>query len=213
MKIEVISVSAVSEGAEMMISVSISDGDGRSEKRKFLIFTEQYLELGIRKGRIIDEETFDKLEELSKKCRAIRKGSDLLSYSASSKVRLAHRLRSKGIDKENAENAAEHLEKIGLINEEADVERQVASCLKKLWGKKRIYRELCAKGYNSDIVSENISLIDEETLVQNCAILIKKKYRVIPDEPNEVKKIIASLVRYGYTFSEIKEAFRMVAEE
>ena len=210
MKIEVISVSAVSEGAEMMISVSISDGDGRSEKRKFLIFTEQYLELGIRKGRIIDEETFDKLEELSKKCRAIRKGSDLLSYSASSKVRLAHRLRSKGIDKESAENAAEHLEKMGLINEEADVERQVASCLKKLWGKKRIYRELCAKGYGSDIVGENISLIDEETLVQNCAILIKKKYRVIPDEPNEVKKIIASLVRYGYTFSEIKEAFRII---
>ena len=212
MKIEVISVSAVSEGAEMLISVFISDGDGRSEKRKFLIFTEQYLELGIRKGRIIDEETFDKLEELSKKCRAIRKGSDLLSYSASSKVRLAHRLRSKGIDKESAENAAEHLEKIGLINEEADVERQVTSCLKKLWGKKRIYRELCAKGYSGDIVGENISFVDEETLVQNCATLIKKKYRVIPDEPNEVKKIIASLVRFGYTFSEIKEAFRIIQE-
>ena len=197
----------------MIISVSVSDGDGRTEKRKFLIFTEQYLELGIRKGQIIDEEIFDKIEDLSKKCRAIRKGSDLLSYSASSKVRLAHRLRSKGIDKESAENAAEHLEKMGLIDEEADVERQVISCLKKLWGKKRIYRELCAKGYGSDIVGENISLIDEETLVQNCATLIKKKYRVIPDESNEVKKIIASLVRYGYTFSEIKEAFRMVAEE
>ena len=197
----------------MIISVSVSDGDGRTEKRKFLIFTEQYLELGIRKGQIIDEEIFDKLEEFSKKCCAIRKGSDLLSYSASSKVRLAHRLRSKGIDKESAESAVEHLEKMGLIDEEADVERQVASYLKKLWGKKRIYRELCAKGYGSDIVGENISLIDEATLVQNCATLIKKKYRVIPDESNEVKKIIASLVRYGYTFSEIKEAFRMVAEE
>ena len=177
-----------------------------------MIFTEQYLELGIRKGQIIDEETFDKIEELSKKCRAIRKGSDLLSYSASSKVRLAHRLRSKGIDKESAENAAEHLEKMGLIDEEADVERQVASCLKKLWGKKRIYRELCAKGYNSDIVSENISLIDEETFVQNCATLIRKKYRVIPNEPNEMKKIVAALARYGYTFSEIKEAFRRIQE-
>lgn len=212
MKIEIISVGAIGEGAEMIISVAISNEDNKTEKRKFLIFTEQYLELGIRKGQIIDEETFDKIEELSKKCRAIRKGSDLLSYSASSKVRLAHRLRSKGIDKESAENAAEHLEKMGLIDEEADVERQVASHLKKLWGKKRIYRELCAKGYNSDIVSENISLIDEETLVQNCAILIKKKYRVIPDEPNEVKKITASLVRYGYAFSEIKEAFRRIQE-
>ena len=210
MRIEVVSVSALSEGAEMMISVSISDGEGRVEKRKFLLFTEQYLELGIRKGSLIDEVTFDKLEEFSKSWRAIKKGTDLLFYSASSRVRLAQRLRSKGIDKESAENAAEHLEKIGLINEEADVERQVASCLKKLWGRKRIYRELCAKGYSAEIVGTNISLIDEETMVQNCATLIRKKYRVIPDEPNEVKKIVASLVRYGYAFSEIKAAFRII---
>lgn len=210
MRIEVVSVSALSEGAEMMISVSISDGEGRVEKRKFLLFTEQYLELGIRKGSLIDEVTFDKLEEFSKSWRAIKKGTDLLFYSASSRVRLAQRLRSKGIDKESAESAAEHLEKIGLINEEADVERQVASCLKKLWGRKRIYRELCAKGYNAEIVGNNVSLIDEDTVVQNCATLIRKKYRTVPDEPNEVKKIVASLVRYGYTFSEIKAAFRII---
>ena len=210
MKIEVMSVSALSEGAEMLVTVAISNGEGRAEKRKFLLFTEQYLDLGIRKGSLIDEVTFDKLEELAKSCRAIKKGTDLLFYSASSRVRLAQRLRSKGIDKESAESAAEHLEKIGLINEESDVERQVASCLKKLWGKKRIYRELCAKGYSSEIVDANVSLIDEETMVQNCTTLIKKKYRVIPDEPSERKKVVASLVRYGYTFSEIKEAFRTI---
>ena len=212
MKIEVVSVSALSEGAEMLITVAMSDGEGRVEKRKLLLFTEQYLELGIRKGSVLNEEIFDKIEEFSKACKAIRKGSDLLSYSSSSKVRLARRLRSKGIDKDSAESAAEHLEKIGLINEELDVERQVVSCLKKLWGKKRIYRELCAKGYSSDIVGENISFIDEETIVQNCATLIKKKYRVIPNEPSERKKVVASLVRYGYTFSEIKEAFRRIQE-
>ena len=169
---------------------------------------------GIHRGYagLLNEEIFDKIEEFSKACKAIRKGSDLLSYSSSSKVRLARRLRSKGIDKDSAESAAEHLEKIGLINEELDVERQVVSCLKKLWGKKRIYRELCAKGYSSDIVGENISFIDEETIVQNCATLIKKKYRVIPNEPSERKKVVASLVRYGYTFSEIKEAFRRIQE-
>ena len=210
MKIEVISVSALSEGAEMLVTVAISNGEGRAEKRKFLLFTEQYLGLGIRKGSLIDEVTFDKLEELAKSCRAIKKGPDLLFYSASSRVRLAQRLRSKGIDKESADSAAEHLQKLGLINEKADVERQVTSCLKKLWGRKRIYRELCAKGYSAEIVGTNISLIDEETMVQNCATLIRKKYRVIPDEPNERKKVVASLVRYGYTFSEIKEAFRTI---
>ena len=212
MKIEVISVSAVSEGAEMIISVSISNEDNKTEKRKFLIFAEQYLELGIRKGQVIDEETFDKIEELSKKCRAIRKGVDLLSYSASSKVRLAHRLRSKGIDKESAENAAEYLEKMGIINEEADVERQIALCLKKLWGKRRIYREICAKGYDRTLVEAEISKIDGEILVQNCVACFKKNHKILPEDPEVRKKIVASLVRYGYTFSEIKEAFRIIQE-
>lgn len=210
MKIEVISVSALSDGAEILVTVAISNGEGSVEKRKFLLFTEQYLELGIRKGSLIDKAIFDKLEKLAKSCRAIKKGTDLLFYSSSSRVRLAQRLRSKGIDGESAENAAEHLQKLGLINEEADVERQVASCLKKLWGKKRIYRELCAKGYDSDIVSFNISLIDEKTLVQNCVMLIRKKYRVLPREQNEVKKMVASLMRYGYTFSEIKKAIEII---
>ena len=38
MKIEIISVSALSEGAEMLLSVRMDNGEGRSEKRKFLIF-------------------------------------------------------------------------------------------------------------------------------------------------------------------------------
>jgi SOS response regulatory protein OraA/RecX len=210
MKIEVVSVSALSDGAEMMISVLISNGECRTEKRKFLLFTEQYLELGIRKGSIIDESDVDRLEELSKSCRAIKKGSDLLSYSASSKARLAHRLRSKGIDKKSAESAAEHLEKLGLINEEVDVERQVALCLKKLWGKKRIYRELCAKGYEREIVQEAIAILDDETIVRNCVALIRKKYKIIPEDPGDIKKVVAALTRYGYTFYEIKEAFRII---
>ena len=116
MKIEVISVAALIEGAEMLVTVAISDGEGRSEKRKFLLFTEQYLEFGVHKGGVIDAECFDRLEQLSRECKAIKKGSDLLSYSASSRVRLAQRLRSKGIDKESAENTAEYLNKLNALD-------------------------------------------------------------------------------------------------
>ena len=210
MKIEIISVSDVSDGAEMIISILLNDGEGRVEKRKFLLFTEQYLELSVRRGSVIDEETLDKIEELSRKCRAIRKGAELLSYSSSSKTRLTHRLRSKGIDKESAESAAEQLKKMGLINEELDIERQVASCLKKLWGKRRIFRELCAKGYDRSLVEEEISKIDGEILVQNCVACFRKNHKTLPEDPEVRKKIVASLVRYGYTFSEIKEAFRII---
>jgi regulatory protein len=210
MKIEIISVNALGEGAEMLIGVAITGDSGMSEKRKFLLFAEQYLELGLCRGAVIDADTFDKLEEMSKRCVAMRKGSDLLAYSSSSRVRLAQRLRQKGIDRESAEDAARRLEELGLIDEEADVESLVRSCLKKLWGKKRIYRELCAKGYDRDVVSRELEGVDDETLVNNCVALFRKKHKVFPSDPETQKKIIASLVRYGYSFGEIKKALQII---
>lgn len=210
MKIEIISVNALGEGAEMLIGVAITGDSGMNEKRKFLLFTEQYLELGLCRDAVIDADTFDKLEEMSKRCVAMRKGSDLLACSSSSRVRLAQRLRQKGIDRESAEDAARRLEELGLIDEEADVESLVRSCLKKLWGKKRIYRELCAKGYDRDVISRELEGVDEETLVNNCVALFRKKHKVFPSDPETQKKIIASLVRYGYSFGEIKRALQII---
>ena len=210
MKIEIISVNALGEGAEMLIGVAITGDSGMNEKRKFLLFTEQYLELGLCRGAVIDADTFDKLEEMSKRCVAMRKGSDLLAYSSSSRVRLAQRLRQKGIDRESAEDAARRLEELGLIDEEADVESLVTACLKKLWGKKRIYRELCAKGYDRDIIASELEGVDEDTFVENCVALFMKKHKVFPSDPETQKKIIASLVRYGYSFGEIKRALQII---
>ena len=209
MKIEIISVTALNDGEEMMLTFKIGDDGGRQEKRKLIIFAEQYFEFGLRRGKLLDAEEFDKIEEASRRCKAIRKGSDLLSYSASSRVRLVQRLRSKGIDRDSATEAAEHLQKIGAIDERADVERLVRGDLKKLWGKKRIYSDLCAKGYERDIIAAEIENIDEDILLKNCRMLFLKRFKKMPDDPTEQKKIVASLVRYGYTFSEIKRAINM----
>lgn len=208
MKIKITSISALSEGAEVILSLSIEDGSGNSEKRRLLLFTEQYLELGLKKGSEIDMERFDELERLSRTCKAIKKGRDLLSYSASSRARLTSRLRSKGIDAESAREASEHLAHIGLIDEGADVERSVQKCLKKLWGRKRIVSDLCAKGYPRDIVLSEVAMISEDELISNCASLIQKKYGKAPNTPDERKKMIASLIRYGYSFAQITQALK-----
>ena len=210
MKIEIISVSAMSEGAEMLLTLQISDDDGNKEKRKILLFTNQYLELGLRKGVVLTEDDFDVIEKYSKECLAIRKGSDLLSYSSSSRKKLVQRLRSKGIDRESAESAALHLKKLGVINEELDVYRQVESCLRKLWGKKRIYQELLAKGYEKGCIENALRDITKEQMIENCTLLLQKKHKTIPSDPLVRKKIAGSLSRYGYTFDEIKCAFDIV---
>ncbi len=208
MDIKIVSVNALSEGAEILLTISLSCGEGRVEKRRLLVFTEQYLELGLSKGMILDEVTFDKLEENSRRCKAMKKGSDLLSYSASSERRLVQRLKSKGIDKESAEFAASKLKEMGAINEELDVERAVNTCLKKLWGKKRIYRELCAKGYEREYISSALDEVDDDVFAQNCKTLFKKKYKSLPTDSAEQKKIVAALMRYGYSFSQIKYAMQ-----
>lgn len=210
MRIEITSVNATGNGAEMVLTVQISDGEGRSEKRRLLLFTEQYFELGLSRGAILSEEQLDEMERLSGTCVAVRKGSDLLSYSPSSKRRLVSRLRAKGIDRESAENAAERLEELGAINENADVERAVRGYLNKLWGRSRIRKELAAKGYSEKYVIEHLSQIDEDALIDNCIALIKKKYRAVPTTPDEKKKMIAALVRYGYTYPEIKQAINRI---
>ena len=208
MDIKIVSVNAMSEGAEILLTVSISNGEGRAEKRKLLIFTEQYLELGLSRGAFIDEDTFDKLERMSRQCKAMKKGSELLAYSASSERRLIQRLKSKGIDKESAEFAAARLKSMGAINEGLDVERAINSCLKKLWGEKRIYSDLSAKGYEREYIVSALAEIEPEVFEENCALLLKKKYRTLPTDPAEEKKMIASLVRYGYSFAEIKKAMQ-----
>lgn len=197
----------------MLLTLQISDDAGNKERRKLLIFTNQYLELGLRKGMILDEDTFDALEKCSRECLAIRKGSDLLAYSSSSRKRLIDRLKNKGIDRETAESAASRLAKIGAINEDLNAEHEVSSCLRKLWGKKRIYQELLAKGYEKEHIANAIEDISKDQMIENCVALFRKKHKMLPDDPNVRKKIVGSLVRYGYTFDEIKRAFEIISKE
>lgn len=207
MRIEVISVSSLAEGAEILLTVKLIDEEsGNYEKKKLSLFTEKYLELGLRRGSVIDVNTFDELERISEACRAIKKGSDLLSYAASSKKQLAQKLKRRGFDGARAEEAVDYLESAGMIDERENVRAAVSLSLKKLWGRKRIYCELIKKGYDRSCVSEEVDIIDFEEFVENCKRLIAKRVNDIPSDPVELKKLINFLARYGYSFSEIKAA-------
>ena len=61
-------------------------------------------------------------------------------------------------------------------------------------------------------MSREIACIDGDVLVDNCIELLKKKHKTFPDDPETQKKIIASLVRYGYSFDEIKKALIIIGK-
>ena len=194
------------EGAEMLVQLLLENGE-HQEQKSLVITTEQYCELNLTRGQIT-EEVYEKIEEASELCRALRSGESLLSYGANSVQALTRKLIGKGYKREVAAEAAERLAGYGLINEERDMKREVEKCLHKLWGSKRISAHLWTKGYAHETMQGLFELLQEIDFSENCAALIKKHYGEVPTDADEHRRMIASLSRYGYSIGEIREAIR-----
>ncbi len=196
------------EGAEVMVQVLIENGE-QKEQKNLLLTMEQYCDLKVQKGRI-DEETYERLEAASEFCHALRHGEYLLSWGANSAQMLARKLVQRGYSREVSAEVAEHLCAMGLINEASDVRREVEKCLRKLWGAKRIQSHLWSRGFGSDALQELPQLLEEIDFAKACSLLIQKKYGTVPTDPDERRRMTASLARYGYTLGEIREAIRLL---
>ena len=204
MLIRIRSLRVQHEGAEVSVGIVITCGDHR-EQKSLPITTEQYCELKLSVGEI-SEELYDRLEEASVLCSALRSGEHLLSYGANSAQMLTRKLMQRGFSKEVASLAVERLCTMGLINERQDLRREVEKCLRKLWGAKRISAHLWSRGFDQEVIRELPALLEEVDFPANCATYIRKHYGEVPDAPNEKKKMVAALCRYGYTLQEIRLA-------
>ncbi len=208
--ITVRSLRAQNDGAEILVGVLLENGEHR-EQKNLLLTVEQYYELKPARGEI-SEELYDQLEEASTLCRAVRCGENLLSYGANSVQMLAQKIARHGYRREVAQEAACRLRDMGLIDESRDLAREVEKCLRKLWGAKRIRSQLWNRGFGSEVMAELPMLLDEVDFVANCAALIRKHYGEVPQDPAEQKRMIAALCRYGYSLTEIREAFHSMQE-
>ncbi|MBQ8140678.1 MAG: regulatory protein RecX [Clostridia bacterium] len=208
MIIEITSVSARSGGAEVELGVRICNGENFETKR-IVLLSRRYAELSVTSGSV-SQECFEELELEAEICRAVKRGMYILGYGASSKKNMVLKLRSKGFSREISETASEYLCELGYINEEKDAVCEAERCLKKYWGRRRISASLYEKGYSDEAVRAALESLRGVDFSERCAELIRKRFRVVPDEPRELQKLIASMVRYGYSSSEIKEALSMI---
>ena len=208
--IEVASLRARSDGAEMEITVVIGNGAAR-DVRKFVILTEQYCSIKPAKGPITEEQ-FESLEAASRLCGALRVGQNALSYGSASVLHLTRKIMRHGYSKEEATAAAEHLRDAGLINEEDDLAREVEKCVRKLWGPRRIGSHLWSKGFSKETLEALPALLAEVDFAANCAALIRKQYASLPVDPAARQKLYAALARYGYSPDQIREGLRLAKE-
>lgn len=208
MKIEIISVVPRS-GSGVTVKVRLS-ADENSEICRFDITDEDRQSLGISVGGELTQHEYEALEAADEYCRALQKGAELLSFGANSRMTLQMKLRRRGFSEKSAVRAAASLCDCGYINESADAEAVMRSCLAKGYGKRRIVIKLREKGYDSDTVSNALEELDSVDFSAQCALLIQKKCKALPAERAELDRLTAVMTRYGYSFGEIKQAYRLL---
>ena len=204
------SLRAQNNGAEISVTVVFEDGEN-SETRTLLITMEQYCALNPRKGPI-SEEQFERLEQASRCCMAVRCGENLLAYGANSAQALSRKIMRHGFSREEALSAVAQLQESGLIDERGDMRREVEKCLRKLWGAGKIRAHLWSKGFCREVLEELPQVLENVNFAENCARMIQKHYGGLPQDPAELRRMTAGLYQYGYTSEEIRRALRNAKE-
>ena len=209
MTVSVLSISA--RGAdEIAVTFGISQGE-MSDRESFLLSAKAYADLGISLGEC-DTECYDRVAEAAEIYRAVKKGLSLLSFSRCSKKALVRKLVSKGFLKERATHAADELLQGGYIDEYADALREAELGVSKLWGENRIRASLYEKGYPEEAISAAMYSLEDNGVdfSEICAQRLERTTAAIPDDPKEKQKLVASLMRYGFSTSQIRDAFREI---
>ena len=209
MRIAITSLSARGESG-IAVTLEINSAE-HSQRETFLLDGRAVADLGLKVGEC-SREVFEEIEHASRVCTAKNKALFLLGYGASSPKNLARKLVMKGISKDIATDAVKELLADGFLDPREDARREAEKCVSKLLGRKRITATLFEKGYTERDIKYALASIEADGVdyIELCAERIRRSSTAIPDTPDEKRKLVSKLERYGFTLTEIKEAFNKI---
>ena len=203
-----INITAIVAGSDedVCVSFELVEGENRSRSRFWLplsVFARLSLTVGTSSQNV-----YDTVELESKIFYAYKKALYLLSFGMQSRKTLQKKLVMRGCEAEIVCIAIDRLVESRLLIEEDSAVREAEKCAEKLWGETRIRAHLVSKGYGEAEIKKAFFGLEDNGVdfSFNCSKLIKKKYLPLPKDKKEMQKIIAALLRYGYSMSQIKSA-------
>ncbi len=104
------------------------------------------------------------------------------------------------------ESACNRMEELGFINDEAYAKRRLQRIIDEKKVSVRMAKQLLKQeGIDSDLIDDAAEEV-EYNPVETIVLLIERKYKNKLGDKASIDKVIAALMRKGYSFSEIKEA-------
>ncbi len=212
MTVSIVSLSARGEG-EVAVTFELREGE-HAQKETFLISPVVMVDMSLKRGEC-SRECYDAVSHSAQVYRAVKRGLYLLGYGSCSKRALCQKLITKGVARDVAQEAVEHLCRDGYLNEFADAEREAERCVSKEWGKRRIADALRVKGFSQEAIRAALEHLEDMDVdyAALCAKQIRKRCHEIPTNPADRQKLIAAMMRYGFSASEIREAIALLREE
>ena len=207
MTVEILSLAARSEG-EIAVTFEMRSGE-HTQKETFVVSARLVADLHLHTG-VCDTDCYDAVSQGAEIGAAVKKGLYLLGYGSCSERTLIRKLMSKGIARDIAQKAVAELERRGYLNEDADALREAEKCVAKRWGQRRLAAALREKGFTQESIQRALYSLEDQGVdyVQLCAERILDKESGAPLDADTRRKMVASLQRYGFSVSEIQEAFR-----
>ena len=177
-------------------------------ERAARVDTETFLRSGLRPGDQVTGERLCQLLQDSDANRAKEKALYLLGYRSHSKKELAEKIARAGVGRQAAQEAADRMEELGLIDDGAYA-RQYAKELftRKRYGAMRVRQELLRKGIDGELIEEVLAGYGDEDAAQgNIQAVLEKKYPGWEEDDRQHRRAFAALRRMGYSFEDIRQA-------
>ena len=211
-------IRAVGDGAEAELSIAICASADREQIIKGKVSAAMLSDLGlpssIRSPIPLDRQRCEDILRCMKLFSAIKKGIDLLGYAKNTPKALKNKLMRKGYPDDIAEDAVGFLIEKGFIREDEDALLFAATLAeRKKYGANRIKQEMFAKGFSSDVIRETMEMLEVD-FAQICASRMRTMGGLaLFETPEDKKKYTASLLRYGFSYAEIREAQAILKEK
>lgn len=161
-------------------------------------------------GKVLSPAEYDDLTEAAKLSSAKSTAARICSARMLSRGELLQKLREKGEEAVYAEQAADWLEELGILNDARYAASVVRHYVGRGYGRKKLEQELFRRKIPREYWREAIDEADipDDTI----ALLIEKKLRgKVPDE-KELGRLQGFLLRRGFGWEEVREALERVRD-
>lgn len=165
-------------------------------------------------GRELNEDELESLCDDSERSNAHARALRILGQRGMSRKEIIRRLEEKGERPAIAEETADWLEKIGVLNDEEYAENIVRHYAAKGYGMRRIKDELYRRGVPRDMWEQALeNLPEQEEQEETILRFVRNKLRGQAPDMASRKRVSDALLRRGFSWDEIKYALSAYESE